>query len=92
MLDFTFDAPGALHIEWDGARRLGSLLAARFAARRALLVTDAPLVRLGVIAPRSPRWRRRGFMSPSSTARSPTRRNRWPWAVWRRAGPRGSIW
>lgn len=51
MLDFTFDAPGALHIEWDGARRLGSLLAARFAARRALLVTDAPLVRLGVTAP-----------------------------------------
>ncbi len=48
---FAFQTVPALHVEWGAAGRLGALLAARFAARRALLVTDAGLVRAGLLTP-----------------------------------------
>ncbi len=48
---FEFNTVASILVEWSGARRLGALLAPRFAARRALLVTDAGLVRAGLLAP-----------------------------------------
>lgn len=37
---FEFQTVPAILVEWDGARRLGEVLARRFAARRLMLVTD----------------------------------------------------
>lgn len=48
---FTFMTPPHLYVEWGGARALGEMLAARFAQRAALLVTDKGLVAAGMIAP-----------------------------------------
>ncbi|WP_412104535.1 iron-containing alcohol dehydrogenase [Rhizobium beringeri] len=36
---------------WGGAKRLGEIIAARFGARKVLLVTDGGLVKAGLIAP-----------------------------------------
>ncbi|WP_375462383.1 iron-containing alcohol dehydrogenase [uncultured Methylobacterium sp.] len=48
---FDFRTVPSLRVEWGGAARLGQRIAARFSARRALLVTDAGLVRTGLVAP-----------------------------------------
>ena len=51
MRDFSFETPNGLLVEWGAARRLGALLAARLQARHLLVVTDAVLMRLGVLDP-----------------------------------------
>ncbi|MFC7704602.1 iron-containing alcohol dehydrogenase [Plastorhodobacter daqingensis] len=51
LTPFSFVTPPRIHVEWDGARRLGELLGERFSARRALLVTDQGLIAAGLIAP-----------------------------------------
>jgi alcohol dehydrogenase class IV len=48
---FEFRTVPALEVAWGGARRLGEIVAGRFSARRALLVTDVGLMKSGVIAP-----------------------------------------
>jgi alcohol dehydrogenase class IV len=48
---FEFRTVPAIQVEWSGAQRLGQRLAERFAARRLLLVTDAGLVKAGLIRP-----------------------------------------
>ena len=51
MQPFEFRTVSQIQVEWSGSRRLGALLAARFTQRSALLVTDAGLVRAGLLAP-----------------------------------------
>ena len=48
---FEFRTVPAIQLEWSGAKRLGEVVGARFAARKALLVTDGGLVKAGIIAP-----------------------------------------
>lgn len=48
---FEFCTVPALEVAWGGARKLGETVAGRFSARKALLVTDAGLVRAGLIGP-----------------------------------------
>ncbi|MEH6788818.1 MAG: iron-containing alcohol dehydrogenase [Paracoccus sp. (in: a-proteobacteria)] len=48
---FEFRTVPATQVAWEGAKRLGEIVGSRFAARRALLVTDAGLVKAGLIAP-----------------------------------------
>lgn len=48
---FSFSTVGQLHLEWNGASRLGDILAARFTARRLLLVTDRGLSQSGLLTP-----------------------------------------
>jgi len=48
---FEFNTVPSLQVEWSGAKRLAEILAGRFAARNALVVTDAGLVKAGVVAP-----------------------------------------
>ncbi|KQT52629.1 MULTISPECIES: iron-containing alcohol dehydrogenase [unclassified Aureimonas] len=58
---FDFRTVPSIEMEWAGARRLGAGLAGRFPARRALLVTDAGLVRAGLIEPIAEGLRQAGF-------------------------------
>ncbi|MQX79058.1 iron-containing alcohol dehydrogenase [Sinorhizobium medicae] len=51
MNSFEFRTVPAMEMAWGGANRLGEIVAARFAARSVLLVTDAGLVKAGMIAP-----------------------------------------
>jgi alcohol dehydrogenase class IV len=51
MPTFEFQTVPAIQMEWSGAAHLGERLALRFQARRLLLVTDAGLVKAGLIAP-----------------------------------------
>ena len=51
MNAFSFNTVPSLICEWGGAPALGRLLASRFAARRALIVTFASFVRRGRLAP-----------------------------------------
>ncbi|TMV90611.1 iron-containing alcohol dehydrogenase [Thioclava sp. BHET1] len=51
LTPFSFTTVPDIHLEWDGSRRLGELLAGRFAARNLLLVTDRGLIEAGLIAP-----------------------------------------
>ncbi|MCB8876489.1 iron-containing alcohol dehydrogenase [Acidisoma silvae] len=52
MIDsFEFRTVPAILVEWSGARRLGALLAARFAARRVMVVTDKGVRRAGLAEP-----------------------------------------
>lgn len=51
MLTFDFQTVPAIQMEWSGAAHLGERLAARFQARRLLLVTDAGLVKAGLLEP-----------------------------------------
>ena len=46
---FAFRTVPAIEVAWGGADRLGALLAARFTGRRLFLVTDAGLVRAGLL-------------------------------------------
>ncbi|ATR21636.1 NAD-dependent 4-hydroxybutyrate dehydrogenase [Roseomonas mucosa] len=48
---FEFRTVPSIQVEWSGAKRLGEMLAARFAGRRALVVTDAGLVKAGLLGP-----------------------------------------
>lgn len=48
---FSFSTVGQLHLEWNGAQRLGEILAARFSARHLLLVTDQGLSQSGLLTP-----------------------------------------
>lgn len=48
---FEFRTVPAILVEWSGAKRLGELLAERFSARAAAIVTDAGLVDAGLIRP-----------------------------------------
>ncbi|MBB4000272.1 iron-containing alcohol dehydrogenase [Aureimonas pseudogalii] len=58
---FEFRTVPAIQVEWSGAQRLGQRLAERFAARRLLLVTDAGLVKAGLIAPITADLKASGF-------------------------------
>lgn len=51
MSTFDFQTVPSIQMEWSGAAHLGERLAARFPARRLLLVTDAGLVKAGLIKP-----------------------------------------
>lgn len=51
MAPFSFDTPGSLLVEWDGAARLGALMAGWFTQRKVLVVTDGFLHRTGVLDP-----------------------------------------
>jgi len=61
MQAFEFRTVPSIQVEWGGAARLGELLAARHAQRRALLVTDAGLVKCGLTAPIEASLRAAGF-------------------------------
>ncbi|MBD8891270.1 iron-containing alcohol dehydrogenase [Roseibium litorale] len=51
MRPFEFRTVPAMEVAWGGAQRLGEILKARFEASNVLLVTDAGLVKAGLIAP-----------------------------------------
>jgi alcohol dehydrogenase class IV len=51
LTPFSFTTAPDIHLEWGGADRLGALLASRFSARKALLVTDKGLIAAGLIDP-----------------------------------------
>ncbi|ROR09799.1 iron-containing alcohol dehydrogenase [Erwinia sp. JUb26] len=48
---FEFRTVPSIEVKWGGAQELGTIVAARFKARNALLVTDAGLIKAGLIAP-----------------------------------------
>ncbi len=48
---FEFRTVPAMEVNWGAAKRLGEVVAARFAARHAVLVTDAGLVKASLIEP-----------------------------------------
>ncbi|AXA43495.1 iron-containing alcohol dehydrogenase [Rhizobium ruizarguesonis] len=48
---FEFRTVPSIEMAWGGAKRLGEIIAARFGARKVLLVTDGGLVKAGLIAP-----------------------------------------
>jgi alcohol dehydrogenase class IV len=48
---FAFQTVPAIAVAWSGARRLGDILAARFAQRRALVVTDRGVRGVGLLEP-----------------------------------------
>jgi alcohol dehydrogenase class IV len=58
---FEFRTVPSIQVEWSGAQRLGALLAPRFAARRALIVTDGGLVRAGLLGPVEASLKAEGF-------------------------------
>ncbi len=61
MRDFGFSTVPSIQVEWSGAARLGKLLADRFAQRSALVVTDAGLVRAGLLVPARDSLEAHGF-------------------------------
>lgn len=61
MTPFTFNTVPSIEVSWGASRRLGALLSARFAARRVLLVTDAGLVKAGIVPPVAARLEEAGF-------------------------------
>ncbi|MBB3173864.1 alcohol dehydrogenase [Endobacter medicaginis] len=50
-MGFEFRTVASIAMEWGGAARLGPMLAPRWQARRALVVSDAGLVQAGLLAP-----------------------------------------
>lgn len=58
---FECRAVPTLCMEWGGAARLGELLGRTFAARRVLIVTDAGLVKAGLVEPVTDSLRANGF-------------------------------
>lgn len=48
---FTFDTPGAMHMEWGAAGRLGEILGDWFPQRNLLIVTDKFLHQNGLLEP-----------------------------------------
>jgi len=51
LSDFIFNSVASVQVEDGAASRLGQILKARFAPESVLLVTDAGLVKLGLVAP-----------------------------------------
>ncbi|MQW90031.1 iron-containing alcohol dehydrogenase [Sinorhizobium saheli] len=51
MQEFEFQTVPAMKIAWGGSKRLGNVIAARFKPRNALFITDAGLVKAGLVAP-----------------------------------------
>lgn len=49
--NFEFRTVPSMQIEWGGAQKLGENLARRFQARNLLLITDAGLIKAGLISP-----------------------------------------
>ncbi|MED5523651.1 MAG: iron-containing alcohol dehydrogenase [Pseudomonadota bacterium] len=58
---FSFTSPGALHLEWGSARRLGELMAGWFSQRRVLIVTDKFLHQAGLLDPAKASLAAHGF-------------------------------
>ena len=58
---FEFRTVPTIQVQWGGARRLGELLAPRAPERNALIVTDAGLVKAGLIAPVQESMTRAGY-------------------------------
>lgn len=48
---FEFRTVPSMQVAWGGAQRLGEILSGRFQARKALLITDAGLIKAGLIKP-----------------------------------------
>lgn len=48
---FEFRTVPSMQVAWGGAQRLGEILSGRFQARKALLITDAGLIKAGLIQP-----------------------------------------
>jgi alcohol dehydrogenase class IV len=51
MNAFEFRTVPSMQVAWGGAQRLGEILGSRFPQRKAMLITDAGLIKAGVIAP-----------------------------------------
>lgn len=58
---FEFRTVPSIEVKWGGAQELGTIVAARFKARNALLVTDAGLIKAGLIAPIEASLKSAGF-------------------------------
>lgn len=58
---FEFRTVPAMEVAWGGAQRLGEIVKARFTAQNVLLVTDAGLVKAGLIAPIAENLKASGF-------------------------------
>lgn len=58
---FTFDTPGAMMVEWGGARRIGELLGQWFEERNLLIVTDKFLHQAGLLDPAKASLEAAGF-------------------------------
>lgn len=58
---FEFRTVPAIEMKWGGAQELGAIVAGRFAARNALLVTDSGLIKAGLIAPIEASLEKAGF-------------------------------
>ncbi len=61
LASFGFQTVPSIQVEWSGAARLGGQLAARFAARTVLLVTDTGLIAAGLVDPIAVDLREHGF-------------------------------
>ena len=61
MQPFEFNSVPSLLVEWSGAKRLGEILAPRFTERQVLVVTDAGLVKAGLLKPVEASLRQQGF-------------------------------
>lgn len=61
MQPFEFNTVPSMLVEWSGAQRLGEILASRFSERHALIVTDAGLVKAGLLKPVAESLRQHGF-------------------------------
>ena len=61
MQPFEFNSVPSLLVEWSGAKRLGEVLAPRFTERQVLVVTDAGLVKAGLLKPVEASLRQQGF-------------------------------
>ncbi|MCZ7865984.1 iron-containing alcohol dehydrogenase [Agrobacterium salinitolerans] len=48
---FEFRTVPSIQVAWSGAQRLGEILSGRFQTRKALLITDAGLIKVGLIKP-----------------------------------------
>ncbi|MEP5153783.1 iron-containing alcohol dehydrogenase [Planktotalea sp.] len=58
---FSFDTPGSMLVEWDGAARMGALLAEWFTERNLLIVTDKFLHENGLLDPALTSLKEHGF-------------------------------
>ncbi|RBP85216.1 iron-containing alcohol dehydrogenase [Marinomonas rhizomae] len=58
---FSFNAPGSMHLEWGGAKRLGELLSEWFKERNLLIVTDKFLNESGLLEQTKDSLKKHGF-------------------------------
>lgn len=61
MQPFEFNTVPSMLVEWSGAQQLGEILASRFSERQVLVVTDAGLVKAGLLKPVEASLRQHGF-------------------------------